>query len=47
MAEFDLNYTKDNRRNAKKEAAIDHFKSGKKMVRRHKDTVQEKEKTSK
>ena len=46
MSEFDLDYTKDNRRNAKKEAAMDHFKNGKKMVRRHKDSVQEKEKTS-
>ncbi len=46
MAEFDLEYSKDNRRNAKKEAAIEHFKDGKKMARRHKDKVQEKEKTS-
>jgi uncharacterized protein (TIGR02452 family) len=38
-------YTKDNRRNSKKEAAVNHFKGGKKMARRHKDTVQEKDKT--
>jgi uncharacterized protein (TIGR02452 family) len=42
---YDEEYTKDNRRNSKKEAAVNHFKGGKKMARRHKDTVQEKDKT--
>jgi uncharacterized protein (TIGR02452 family) len=45
MSEFDIDYTKDNRRNSRKEATANHFKDGKKIARCHKDVLRDEKKT--